>query len=251
MLDERDITAVTRAAAGLTVVRRGRRWGHLSLNVLAAVLPREAAVRGYARAAGLRRVSVPGDLLPVPGEEPLDGFLRHADAWGVDHLAAEVLGDTGRTSTRGGILRAEAAVRYARILSDHRILTMADAADLLDMPVRTTVVGRELAGVPGHGGGNRLDRLWRLLADDHQVLLDDATHTWCRSVTGRDLSGPQLRALLRAVAVAHPCTPWELGQAIAADRRPVPATRIRPTGRRGGETATVIPLARWRDLSTG
>jgi hypothetical protein len=41
------------------------------------------------------------------------------------------LGNRSRTSTRGGILKADAAIRYAEILSDARVQRLGDVAALL------------------------------------------------------------------------------------------------------------------------
>jgi len=107
----------------------------------------------------------------TPGnEEPLSRFAA---------LAAEpdalvtVFGNRGRTSARGGILKADAAARYARILVEHDVETLAAVELLLANSARLSEIEKKLALVPGHGtNGVRLGYFWMLAGDNMGIKPD-------------------------------------------------------------------------------
>ncbi len=68
-----------------------------------------------------------------------------------------------RTSTRGGITKAEAALRYARTLVAHGVLGVEDLPRLRADPAAWARLDRALSRIPGEGQlGARRSRFWRL-----------------------------------------------------------------------------------------
>jgi hypothetical protein len=86
----------------------------------------------------------------------VEALAELGHALGVERLAGEVLGNRSRTSTRGGILKAEAAIRYAEILATTGVHHIGDVTELRGDIARATAIERQLADVPGHGSGARL-----------------------------------------------------------------------------------------------
>ncbi len=129
-------------------------------------------------------------------------------------MAGEVLGNRGRTSTRGGILKADAAVRYTEILADAGVQRLGDLADLLADPDILAKIEGALRTVPGHGSGARLSYLWMLGGDDQHIKPDRMVLRWLSNHIGRAVGVPEARALLPQVADHLGCTPWELDHAI-------------------------------------
>jgi hypothetical protein len=74
-----------------------------------------------------------------------------------------------RTSTRGGVTKADAALRYARTLVTHGVLGMEDLPRLVADPALWSRLDRALSRVPGEGQhGARRSRFWSLCGIDDQ-----------------------------------------------------------------------------------
>jgi hypothetical protein len=121
------VPRVAAAVDELTILPRADlpRWAHLSLCVLDAAYSVGARYSGVVRVC--RRYAAHADLSPqtvrhrdfatVIGstrEQSLEVFVADAHSVGVERFAGEVVRHRGRTSTRSGILKADAALRYAQ-----------------------------------------------------------------------------------------------------------------------------------------
>lgn len=138
----------------------------------------------------------------------------HGRELGPTRLANEVFDNRGRTSTRNGILKADAAVRYAKILAGAGIHRIGDVNALLDSPRQLEAVELQLGTVPGHGKGARLNYLWMLAGFDHYVKPDRMILRWLQTHLQRSVRAPEARELLTNVAERLECTTWELDHAI-------------------------------------
>lgn len=219
-LTPREHALVLDAARRLTIEPRTVRWAHLSLCVLDAVFSinntyesTTYVARRYAAWASLDPLMDVGKAR-VHAEQPLPDFVSCARELGVERLGTEVLRNRQLTSTRGGIRKAEAATRYAGIIVAHGLSTFDDmtaAAADLEAVTRLEV---ELARVPGHGQGARVDYLWMLAGDDHRVKPDRMVFGWLRSLLGHQVSYPAAGQALATASAALDVTPWELDHAV-------------------------------------
>jgi hypothetical protein len=220
-----DVQVLVAATRELQIRPRGNRWAHLSLCVLDAVYSINARYGGVVRVCHryADHVDLTERLLPAADiarglgptrEEDLTTFVDLGHRLGPDRLASEVLANRGRTSTRGGILKADAAIRYAEILTNAEIRRLDDVTDLLANPIALAAVEKALRTVPGHGNGARLSYLWMLTGDDQNIKPDRMVLRWSSNHLGRAVSVPEARALLSEVANHLGCTPWELDNAI-------------------------------------
>ena len=213
------------AAAALDPQPRSYRWTSLSYCVVDAIWSIGAhydnvvvpLVARVAAAAGDASPAVPATSPPAPDPLPLPVLLaRYPD---VGALTART--NEQRTSTRNGIRKADAVLRYARILVEHQIIDLSAAGALLAGPdERFSVVDTALAAVPGDGQhGVRRGYLWMLCGSDQLVKPDRMVLRWiarhCPGVGPADA-----RRLLGEVAAAlttrlgRPVTPWMLDHAI-------------------------------------
>lgn len=221
------VDTLVRAAGELSIERRAdkNRWVHLSLCVLDAVFSIGARYSGvtkvcyrYARHAKLTDILRPHrDAATVIGtdkEQPLDEFVAHMRAVGPTRFASEVVLNRGRTSTRNGILKAEAAQLYAEILVTHQVRTLGDVAELLATPDRLETVENALRPVKGNGSaGIRLGYLWMLTGDDEHIKPDRMVLRWLAQHVG-PVDPAHARTLITATARRIGHTPWELDHAI-------------------------------------
>jgi hypothetical protein len=245
-----DLLAVVEAARGLGEIEpRTKRWAHLPLCVLDAVYSIGAkyggtarTVHDYARAEKLTHVLEPAEKVAVGAfaatELPVS---RLGDRIAQDGpLAfAQLVGNRQRTSPRGGVLKAQAAGEYARVLSAHGVEHLADVESVLTEPDRLAAVEADLARVPGHGWhGIRVAYLWMLAGDDDHVKPDRMVVGWLTKALGRAPSVPEAGALVQEAATELGVTPWELDHAIWNVQRSG-RTRRRGTAAPTGDTVAM------------
>ncbi|WKW98889.1 MULTISPECIES: hypothetical protein [Rhodococcus] len=212
--------------AALDPQPRPRRWVSLSLCVLDAVWSIglryhqvvAPVVTKVASEFGVARPTVPAATALMEDPIPLTVFRdRFATADALRAVTTE-----HRTSTRGGIYKADAAVRYADILREHHIDTLADARHVLADPDRLAVVDADLRRVPGDGAhAIRRDYLWMLIGDDELIKPDRMVLRWLRH-HGADVGPATARRLVTAIAAVlnqdesqpRQITAWEIDHAL-------------------------------------
>lgn len=233
-------TAVLTAAHKLgPLPARGDRWVHLSLCVLDAVFSIGArysttarTVHTYAAHACLAHVLEPAPAVAsgkfAVTEEPVTALRARIEEQGPEAFARDVVRNRQRTSPRGGVLKAEATLRYASILERHGVLRLADVTGLLVDDARLGAVEVDLARVPGHGAyGIRTGYLWMLAGSDDLIKPDRMVLGWLTGVLGRTPTAPEARTLLAQAASSLGVTAWQLDHAVwiagrsTAPRRPV------------------------------
>jgi hypothetical protein len=97
--------------------------------------------------------------LTVPGADPdadaPGDLLAFIEASGGAEGFAEVVQNRQRTSTRNGILKAEAVQRAATVLREHEITTPADVRDA--SPEQLSELRTDWSRIPGQGSGLSFD----------------------------------------------------------------------------------------------
>lgn len=225
MRDDDGLDSLVAAARELDPQPRARRWVSVSFCVLDAVHSIGAhydrhVVPVVERVAADWGIDVPAVPMSEPDSDdpvPLDAFLDR-------YLSVEALLATTRnrqnTSTRGGIRKADATLRYAAILRDHEIRTIQDARALLADDRRLEAVETALRTVPGEGGaGVRRGYLWMLIGDHQTVKPDRMVLRWLAH-HGATVTAETARTLLTDIArqlsaeTGRPVSPWEVDHAI-------------------------------------
>ncbi len=216
-----DLDAVLDAAGDLEMPPRTQRWAHVSLCVLDAVFSVGArytstvsTCRRYAETYGLQslvHIDAAASVIGTGDEQPLGIFVAHVREHGVDEFAALVLRNRQRTSTGpSGVLKAEAALRYAEALVEAGVERYAEVAAAFGDRDRMDELSVRLRVVPGHGTSDvRLGYLWMLLGDDDTINPDPMVLRWLGLVLGRGVSPQEARELVTSTAAARGCTPWE------------------------------------------
>jgi hypothetical protein len=115
----------------------------------------------------VHRVLIPGATGPLDSESapdvdthPLPRLLtRFPDERALEEAAR----NKQRTSTRNGVTKADAALRYARTLVGHGVLGLEDLPRLLADPESWSRLDRALSRIPGEGQqGARRSYFWSL-----------------------------------------------------------------------------------------
>lgn len=169
-------------------------------------------------------VTTPEAAASIADPVPLGALLtRYADS---DALIVAT-NNRQNTSPRGGIRKADAVLRYARILHNHDVNTLADARAALAVDPLISRIDDALRVVPGEGSeGVRRGYLWMLVGDQHMVKPDRMVLRWLAR-NGFEVAPHAARELLDRAAVSlteqigRAVTPWEIDHAIwlAAQRR--------------------------------
>jgi len=211
--------------ARLDLSPRDRQWTSLSYCVVDAIWSINARYESVV-ARLVRRVAVDnGDDQPVvdPSQPapldplPLPELLKRYP----EPMTLRSVANSQLTSPRGGITKAEAVLRYARVLVEHEIVDLTAAQALLAVDDdRWAQVNAELAKVPGEGHhGVRRGYLWMLCGDDHTVKPDRMILRWLARQGAPVTAGEARQVLHRAAEeltqqLARPITPWMIDHAI-------------------------------------
>ena len=115
----------------------------------------------------VHRVLFPGATGPltaesVPGVDP-HPLPRLLTRFPDEETLQEAAQNRQRTSTRNGVTKADAALRFARTLAGHGVLGVEDLSRLLADPEAWSRIDRALSRIPGEGEhGARRSYFWML-----------------------------------------------------------------------------------------
>lgn len=177
------------------------RYAHLSLCVLDAIYSigvkyqsTQAVVARYAAWAGLTQ-NRPGDVLPsIEAQQPLGALVDHVREVGPDSFAADVVCNRQRTSTRGGILKSDAVLRYAEVLGDHEVRYLQDVAPRAG----DQDLGRALRAVKGQASGISTSYFFMLAGDEMLVKPDRMLERFVSRAIGREVDVGSIQPLVTA-----------------------------------------------------
>jgi hypothetical protein len=157
-----------------------------------------AAVGRYAAHYGLPLTYLPGMMPGANKQATVDDLIGHISSIGPDRFAKEVMRNRMRTSTRGGILKAEAVLHFAQVLKAHGIQVIQDMSQRLSDPG----LEADLRTVHGQGSGVAV-RYFLMLAGAHNLIKPDRMIIAYLSRTlGRRVDAGQAQAVLEAAAEA-------------------------------------------------
>ncbi|MEV4539794.1 hypothetical protein AB0J82_39080 [Asanoa sp. NPDC049518] len=238
------------ALAAMEPSPRKERWRSLSYCVIDAVwsianryddVVKPLVRRVAERNGDQRPVIDPSEPLP-PDPLPLSALLER-------YPSTEALRyDTNdqRTSSRSGILKAEAVLLYADILVEHQVPDLASAAVMMEDRERWDEVDQALAAVRGEGKfGVRRGYLWMLCGSDHLIKPDRMILRWLDR-HGCYVTPVEARNLVERAAetltmrLHRPVTPWMVDRAIWKAERARPAV--------GRQTTIMFNVADWPPL---
>lgn len=138
---------------------------------------------------------VAGKVPPGTPETTVSEFIAHVESVGATAFASKVLRNNRPTSSRGGILRAQAALEYAKVLQAHGVETIADVLALSEPGTLATA----LSTVPGQRSG--ISTQWFFMKAGVTSLSkpDRWILRFLTRVLGRKVAGPEAQSLLRRV----------------------------------------------------
>lgn len=181
-LDDASLDKLAKAVVDLDPKPRQRRWVSLAFCLVDAVWSIGAhydnVVVPLVREGVARRLGVDQPTAPADGFQPNDPLsLRQLADLGLDELTE--LTNLQRTSTRGGILKAEAVLWHCRLFRESGVETLEQAIELMGVEERFSELDRALRSIPGEGSyGIRRGYLWMMIGNDNLIKPDRMVLRW-------------------------------------------------------------------------
>lgn len=123
----------------------------------------ENLVNRYCRHFGLRVYRDHGTPYPIAQEqEPVSKFISRVESLGSQAFAQTVLENRTRTSAVNGILKADAALRFAHVLRQFAVECFQDVASVM----KDDSFARAIKAIPGQGSGLSLSYFQMLCGDE-------------------------------------------------------------------------------------
>jgi hypothetical protein len=85
-----------------------------------------AVVARYCNARGIERLRPSESFPPIDAQEPLSVFVEFMESMGSDEFATKIVHNQQRTSTKSGILKAEASLRFSKVLRTFSVEYLQD-----------------------------------------------------------------------------------------------------------------------------
>ena len=154
----------------------------------------EAVVKRYCAAFGLNRIRASRPAWPPPAaQEPLSALVERVEAVGSIAFATTILRNRQRTSSKNGILKAEAAAEFARVLHGFGIKYFQDLPTFHD----DGQVQAALRRVRGQRSGISVSYFWMLAGSEDLIKPDRMILGFLRETLGQAVSMEQATVLLR------------------------------------------------------
>jgi hypothetical protein len=157
-----------------------------------------AVGRRYCEYFGLDQYRPHQSAVPAKAsQEALSGLVQHFDDLGLERMTSDVFANRQRTSSKSGILKAEAVWKFANALRSHRIEYLQDVDEGLPSEALQRAIGR----IPGQGSGISLQYCWMLAGSDELIKPDRMVLRLLKDSLGRPVSTEEaLRLVAGAVA---------------------------------------------------
>lgn len=200
------LAAALRQVPGLSdaVARDKKRYSSLPYCVLAAIFSINAryttviaAVRRYRDYYHLPPIGIE-DVPPNTPEPTVSDLISQVEAIGADEFASNVLKNRGRTSSKSGILKAQAAYDYAKVLRSYGIEVIADVLACQDLAKLETA----LRQVHGQASGVSTDYFMMNVGDMNRVKPDRRVIGFLHDALGRTVSQAEAQSLFIEVCPA-------------------------------------------------
>ncbi|MCB9133779.1 MAG: hypothetical protein H6636_00020 [Anaerolineales bacterium] len=170
-------------------------YAHLPLCVIDAVFSigvKYASVKNtIARFCDFAGIFPTGTLLPAEQLSISDFILLH-ESNGTHSMAREVYQNRQRTSTRNGILKADAVYRFAKILAQFGAETLAEVPRIHRFPDFES----EIKTIPGQRSGVSLQYFYMLTGDEHTIKPDRMVARFIEQATNHRYNPESMKNLV-------------------------------------------------------
>lgn len=159
-------------------------------------------VSSYCRCFGLREYNQ--DRGGGAGGHTISDLIKNIEDIGADPSADALFHNRQRTSTRSGILKSEAVLRFAKVLSRYGVDSFSDL-DSAELPPEAE---EEIKKIPGQGSGLCLQYFYMLAGNDNLAKPDRHVLRFIERYTGKKPTVPEAQKLLeKTVDILKPQYP--------------------------------------------
>ncbi len=134
-----------------------------------------------------------GQIPPLKGQKKVSdiyNLIRDIDA---ETLAADIFQNRQRTSTTNGILKAEASVRFLKILKDFGVETYQDISKIVDNETFEECI----KNIPGQNSGTSLKYFFMLTGSKDQIKPDRMILGFIKDAIGLTVKPVEALTLIR------------------------------------------------------
>lgn len=111
-------------------------------------------------------------------------FLHNFNEYGLEKMVSDVFQSRQRTSTRNGILKAEAVNSFCQVLNSFHVEKFPDILPVIGL----NSFERAIMQIPGQRSGISLRYFYMLVGDDNFIKPDRMISRFIRSATKRDMN---------------------------------------------------------------
>lgn len=129
---------------------------------------RQVVIR-YCNHFNLRRIRENRTHIPsIESQESIVSFLQNIQEYGIETFTRDIFRNRQRTSTRNGILKSEAVLRFARVLEKYHVNYFQNVPDVIEM----IDFENEIRQIPGQRSGITLKYFFMLSGSDNLIKPD-------------------------------------------------------------------------------
>jgi hypothetical protein len=155
----------------------------------------DLTVKRFCAYFGLERLSLV--RYPDPASQiSISEFLAIYDRIGIEEMANQVYQNRQRTSTRNGVLKAEAVWRVGVLLHGHGVEYLQD----VDSVIGERDFEEKFQAIPGQASGISLRYFYMLVGSDNYVKPDRMISRFIRSATNKNLSIEEMHQAIVSAA---------------------------------------------------
>jgi len=125
-------------------------------------------------------------------QHSISEFLFNAKEKGTSELASSIFCNKQLTSTKGGILKAEAAIEFAEILKQHGVEYFQEILKIID----NTGFERNIRGIPGQKSGISLSYFFMLSGSENLIKPDRMILRFLYNTLDREVTTREARAII-------------------------------------------------------
>jgi len=134
------------------------------------------------------------ELAPRSEQLSVTSFIQFHHDFTFQEMAEKIYQNKQRTSTRNGILKAEAAYRFAGVVQKFGGEYLQD----VDIILGDEAFEKEIARIPGQSSGLSTRYFYMLVGDENFIKPDRMIRRFIQAAIGRDLSMQECQELLLA-----------------------------------------------------
>jgi len=134
------------------------------------------------------------DLDPQSEQLSVSSFIQFHEGFTFQEMAEKIYQNKQRTSTRNGILKAEAAYRFASVVQKFDVEYLQDVEKILG----NEKFEAEIARIPGQGSGLSTRYFYMLAGDENFIKPDRMIRRFIQAAISRELSMQDCQELLLA-----------------------------------------------------